>query len=58
VLKLVNQGKLNKQIAHELGIAERTVKAHVTGILRKLHVTSRTQAALTGARLQELQLLD
>lgn len=58
VLGLINKGKLNKQIAHDLGIAERTVKAHITEILRKLQVNSRTQAALASARLKELQLLD
>lgn len=58
VLHLINKGKLNKQIAHELGIAERTVKAHITGLLRKLQVSSRTQAALTGERLKELRMLD
>ena len=37
---------MNKQIAHELAIAETTVKAHVTAIMRKMGVTSRTQAVL------------
>lgn len=46
ILQLVCQGKLNKQIAYELGIAETTVKAHITAILRKLGVQSRTQAVL------------
>ena len=39
-------GLLNKQIAHQLGLAENTVKVHVTAILRKLECTSRTQAAV------------
>ena len=46
ILELVCGGMLNKQIAHEMSIAETTVKAHITAILRKLKVQSRTQAAL------------
>lgn len=46
ILRLVCEGKLNKQIAFDLNIAETTVKAHITAILRKLGVTSRTQAVL------------
>jgi DNA-binding NarL/FixJ family response regulator len=43
---LICEGKLNKQIAFDLTIAETTVKAHVTAIMRKLGVQSRTQAVL------------
>ncbi len=46
ILQLICEGKLNKQIAYELAIAETTVKAHVTAIMRKLGVQSRTQAVL------------
>lgn len=46
ILSLICAGKLNKQIAWELSIAEATVKAHVTAIMRKLGVQSRTQAVL------------
>jgi len=46
ILQLICEGKLNKQIAYELSIAETTVKAHVTAIMRKLGVQSRTQAVL------------
>ena len=46
ILELICEGMLNKQIAYELSIAEATVKAHVTAIMRKLDVQSRTQAAL------------
>ena len=46
ILRLMVAGKPNKIIAYELGIAETTVKAHVTLILRKLGVFSRTQAVL------------
>jgi DNA-binding NarL/FixJ family response regulator len=46
ILELICDGKLNKQIAFELAIAETTVKAHVTAIMRKLGVRSRTQAVL------------
>lgn len=46
ILDLICEGKLNKQIAYDLSIAETTVKAHVTAIMRKLSVQSRTQAVL------------
>lgn len=46
ILDLLCLGRLNKQIAWELSIAETTVKAHVTAIMRKLGVQSRTQAVL------------
>ncbi|WP_420465304.1 LuxR C-terminal-related transcriptional regulator [Panacagrimonas sp.] len=46
VLMCLADGLLNKQIAHELGLAENTVKVHVTAILRKLGCYSRTQAAV------------
>ncbi|SFR45866.1 response regulator [Litoreibacter janthinus] len=46
ILDLICEGKLNKQIAYDLTIAETTVKAHVTAIMRKLGVQSRTQAVL------------
>lgn len=46
ILELICEGKLNKQIAFDLSIAETTVKAHVTAIMRKLGVQSRTQAVL------------
>ena len=46
ILELICEGKLNKQIAYDLSIAEATVKAHVTSIMRKLNVQSRTQAVL------------
>jgi DNA-binding NarL/FixJ family response regulator len=46
VLDLVGQGLANKQIARRLGIAERTVKAHLTSVFQAIGVTDRTQAAL------------
>lgn len=46
VLKLLATGLQNKIIAHELGLKESTVKVHIRHIMRKLRVTSRTQAAL------------
>ena len=54
ILDLICEGKLNKQIAYELSIAEATVKAHMTAIMRKLGVQSRTQAVLVSqqARLE------
>lgn len=51
VLKLLAAGFANKEIAVKLVIAEKTVKTHVSSILAKLNVTSRTQAVLTAAKL-------
>ncbi len=50
VLTLLARGYANKRIAHELGIAEKTVKTHVGHVLAKLGVTDRTQAALLAVR--------
>jgi DNA-binding NarL/FixJ family response regulator len=50
VLELIGQGFSNKRIARELGVAEKTVKTHVTHVLGKLGVADRTQAALYAAR--------
>ncbi|OAN71570.1 DNA-binding response regulator [Sulfitobacter sp. EhC04] len=52
ILELICAGKLNKQIAFELSIAETTVKAHVTAIMRKLGVQNRTQAVLVAHEAQ------
>jgi DNA-binding NarL/FixJ family response regulator len=51
VLEGVNSGRLNKQIAFDLGIAEATVKAHMTALMRKLNVHNRTQAAIAAQAL-------
>jgi DNA-binding NarL/FixJ family response regulator len=51
VLRMLRQGLLNKQIAHELQIEETTVKAHVSEILRKLNVSSRTQAVIEAQKI-------
>ena len=51
VLQMLRQGMLNKQIAHELDVGETTVKAHVSEILRKLHVASRTQAVIEMSKI-------
>ncbi|MEP0807456.1 MAG: response regulator transcription factor [Chloroflexota bacterium] len=51
VLRLLALGRANKEIALELNIGEKTVKTHVSAILRKLGVPSRTQAALYAARI-------
>ncbi|MEO8364699.1 MAG: response regulator transcription factor [Pseudoxanthomonas sp.] len=51
VLQMLCVGRLNKQIAYDLGVSEATIKAHVTAILRKLGVTNRTQAVLMAGRL-------
>jgi len=51
ILTRLVEGKLNKQIAGELQVAEQTIKVHVSTILRKLGVTTRTQAAILAERL-------
>lgn len=51
VLQGVRSGRLNKQIAHDLGIAEATVKAHMTALMRKLNVRNRTQVAVVAQAL-------
>ena len=51
VLTMVSEGKLNKQIAYDLDISEATVKSHVSAILQKLGVNSRTQAVIVANRL-------
>jgi len=59
ILDLMCEGKLNKQIAYDLSIAETTVKAHVTAIMRKLGVQNRTQAVLLAREAgQSLHLHD
>ena len=52
VLCLLRDGLLNKQIGFELGIAEKTVKTHVTSVLRKLEINNRTQATLIANQLK------
>jgi DNA-binding NarL/FixJ family response regulator len=51
VLMMLKEGRLNKQIAYELDITEATVKAHVSAILLKLDVDSRTQAVIAAAKI-------
>lgn len=51
VLRLVARGLANKEIAQELAIGDKTVKAHVSSILAKLGLQSRTQAALYAVRI-------
>lgn len=51
VLRLVAEGKSNKEIADELVLGEKTIKTHVSSILSKLGLTSRTQAALYAVRI-------
>ena len=51
VLRLLAEGRTNKEIAQELGIGEKTIKTHVSRILGKLGVQSRTQAALYAGRI-------
>jgi DNA-binding NarL/FixJ family response regulator len=53
VLHGVHHGLLNKQIAFDLGIAEATVKAHMTALMRKLNVRNRTQVAIAAQGLPD-----
>jgi DNA-binding NarL/FixJ family response regulator len=55
VLMMLSDGLMNKQIAYELSISEATVKAHVSAILQKLDVDSRTQAVIAAAKIEEGQ---
>ena len=54
VLKMLSEGMLNKQIAYELSVSEATIKAHVSAILKKLAVSSRTQAAITVSKIDSV----
>jgi len=56
VLMMLSEGLLNKQIAYQLGVSEATVKAHVSAILQKLGVESRTQAVIAAAKIEAGQL--
>ena len=55
VLMMLSDGLMNKQIAYELSISEATVKAHVSAILQKLDVDSRTQAVIAASKIEEGQ---
>lgn len=52
VLTMLSEGLLNKQIAYELSVSEATVKAHVSAILMKLGVESRTQAVIAASKIE------
>ena len=54
VLMMLSEGLLNKQIAYELSVSEATVKAHVSAILQKLGVESRTQAVIAASRIEAM----
>ncbi len=58
VLTMLGEGLLNKQIAYELGVSEATVKAHVSAILQKLGVDSRTQAVIAVNKIANVEGLD
>jgi DNA-binding NarL/FixJ family response regulator len=55
VIQGVHSGLANKQIAFDLGIAEATVKAHMTALMRKLNVRNRTQVALLAEKMDLAQ---
>ncbi len=52
VLSYLRAGLMNKQIAHEMNVTEATIKAHISAILRKLEINTRTQAVLLMDKLQ------
>jgi len=54
VLNMIGDGLLNKQIAYNLSVSEATVKAHVSAVLHKLHVDSRTQAVIQLAKITNI----
>ncbi|QXX75226.1 response regulator transcription factor [Methylovirgula sp. HY1] len=56
VLMMLSEGLLNKQIAYELSVSEATIKAHVSAILQKLQVESRTQAVIAAGKIAQGQL--
>jgi DNA-binding NarL/FixJ family response regulator len=58
VLMMLSEGLLNKQIAYELSVSEATVKAHVSAILQKLRVESRTQAVIAVKKIEVGDLAD
>jgi DNA-binding NarL/FixJ family response regulator len=58
VLMMLGEGLLNKQIAFHLGVSEATVKAHVSAILQKLRVESRTQAVIAVKKIESGELGD
>jgi DNA-binding NarL/FixJ family response regulator len=51
VLMMLREGLLNKQIAFQLNVSEATIKAHVSAILQKLNVDSRTQAVIAAGKI-------
>ena len=51
-MELIADGKTNKQIAEVMFLSENTVKNYITGLLRKLKVTSRTEAAIYATKLK------
>lgn len=55
VLMMLGEGLLNKQIAYKLGVSEATIKAHVSAILQKLGVDSRTQAVIAVNKIDTSQ---
>jgi DNA-binding NarL/FixJ family response regulator len=54
-LMMLGEGLLNKQIAYKLGVSEATIKAHVSAILQKLGVDSRTQAVIAVNKIDASQ---
>ena len=58
VLGMLSEGLLNKQIAYELGVSEATIKAHVSAVLLKLNVDSRTQAVIQLSKISQTPMPD
>ena len=57
VVGLVGRGAANKEMGNQLGVTERTIKAHLTAIFQKLGLSSRTQLALFMIRANEIRQL-
>ncbi|MBL4802762.1 MAG: response regulator transcription factor [Emcibacter sp.] len=55
---MISEGMLNKQIAYEMGVAEGTIKAHVTGILKKFGAYSRGHLIIAAQRLAADEMSD
>ena len=58
VMRLIAEGKSNREIADELFLGEKTIKTHVSSILSKLNMNSRTQAALYAVKIGLVSLID
>ncbi|MCK4778490.1 MAG: response regulator transcription factor [Actinomycetia bacterium] len=58
ILKIIAEGKANKEIAYELNVSEKTIKNHITNIFRKMQVNARTEAAVKAIKLGLIDIDD